>query len=1190
MTPRIRPPAFAIPTLFAILISPGLMAPTHAQPPIAARQLEFFERRVRPLLVEHCYQCHSADAERIEGSLRLDSRQSHLQGGDSGPSIVPGQAAESLLIEAVRYESYEMPPAGRLPDEDINTLVEWVNMGAPWPEETAPVRERTDTFDLPQRKAEFWLWQPMQQPARPEVSQTDWPRSDIDAFILAGLEQAGLSPAPDTDRRALLRRLTFDLIGLPPTPAEVAAFVADERPDATARVVDRLLQSPHFGERWGRHWLDLVRYAESRGHEFDNDTPNAFQYRDYVIRALNADVPYDQFVREHIAGDLLTSPRRHKSGFNESVLGTGFWFLGEWVHSPVDIRKDESDRFDNMIDVMSKTFLGVTVACARCHDHKFDAISTADYYSLSGFLQSSDYRQVRFESLEHNRRIARQLATLDERYQRQILNALADTGLTPPRQTSYPQDESIVVNYGNLPQGLYLQDGFRFGMRPRPEARAYLSDDGTIEISRAGTATTDPAWRGLENITEGGVQNRDAIARLSRSGRTLRTPTFELRHGDVHCLVHGEGHVIACVDSHRLVAGPLHKQTIVAIKPGQRWVKLNLSRYVGHRLHLEFVPADSGLSVRLVTQGQTAEDLADLDRRLLAVDRPYVAYAEAAEALINQTVPTETEVFADFESGTYDGWTIEGEAFGRIPQTLETIADYQGRINGVGRFFVNSHNIRPGGDVRAGDRLTGTLTSDEFVIDCDTIEFLVGGGAHAGRTCVNLLVGERAVRTATGKANNQMSPHVWDVRALAGKTARIQVVDHHTTGWGNIGIDHIVFRRAVDSAAAEAITAASPERSAGNIAAASRLRSLVEEWQTQRDQLSAQIQRRSRLALSMMDGTGEEDHILIRGNSARPGRQEARHFLTAVSGAAPLKIRAGSGRLELAAQINDPANPLTSRVIVNRIWHHLMGRGIVATVDDFGVLGQRPTHPELLDYLGQQFLRDGRSIKRFIRAIVLSRTYQMSSQPDPQAMAKDPTNRLRHHCPPRRLQGEAIRDALLAVSGRLDPRPFGPPVPIHLTPFMDGRGRPGQSGPLDGRGRRSIYISVRRNFLSPFMLSFDTPVPFSAMGRRNVSNVPAQALILLNDPLVIELADQWGQRACQAAFATATDASAAIPQGIHWLYQSGFGRPPTDLETQTASRFLTEEAVRQQLSVDDQKVWGALAHVLVNTKEFIFLR
>jgi hypothetical protein len=300
-----------------------------------------------------------------------------------------------------------------------------------------------------------------------------------------------------------------------------------------------------------------------------------------------------------------------------------------------------------------------------------------------------------------------------------------------------------------------------------------------------------------------------------------------------------------------------------------------------------------------------------------------------------------------------------------------------------------------------------------------------------------------------------------------------------------------------------------------------------------------------------------------------------------------MQIRSGSGRLELAEHINDPANPLTSRVIVNRIWHHLMGRGIVPTVDDFGVLGQRPTHPELLDYLANQFVADGRSIKRLIRSIVLSRTYQMSSQPSSDAVAADPKNLLWHHCPPRRLQGEVIRDALLAVSDRLDSTMFGPPVPIHLTPFMDGRGRPGKSGPRDGDGRRSIYIAVRRNFLSPFMLTFDTPVPFSSMGRRNVSNVPAQALILLNDPLVVELAADWGRRALQLR---SEDAEAAISERLRWLYRSGFGRHPTESEERTAIDFLRTQSAAHDLPIDSPKLWADLAHVLVNTKEFIFLR
>ena len=1140
---------------------------------VTKEQLEFFETKVRPLLAEHCYQCHSANADRIEGSLRLDHREAILRGGDSGAAIEPGDADRSLLIEAVRYESYEMPPKGKLPDEDTATLVRWVNMGAPWPDEPIPVANaNTSEFDLEQRKAEFWVWQPPAQSDLPIVRDQEWPRNDIDHFILAQLEHAGLKPANDVERTALLRRLYFDLIGLPPTPGQIQAFLDDQEAGAVERVVDELLASPHFGERWGRHWLDLVRYAESRGHEFDNDTPNAFQYRDYVIRALNADVPYDQFVREHIAGDLLPEPRLHPTKkFNESILGTGFWFLGEWVHSPVDIRKDEADRFDNMLDVMSKTFLGVTVACARCHDHKFDAISTADYYSLSGFLQSSDYRQVRFESMEQNRRLAEQLAETDTKYQRQILDYLERQDIRLPKQSSYLNDESIVVDYANIPQKHYLQDGVIYGQSPRREGLAYLSDTGAVEVATFGAAVNDPIWSGLESITEGAIQNRSSIAKLPKSGRTLRSPTFELKHGTVNCLVEGTGHIVACVDSHRLVAGPLHKETIRPVKAGNRWVKLNLSRYIGHRLHLEFVPAkDAQLSVRMVTQGLDANGLAEIDRRLAALDKQYVEYAKAAEAILNSSEKVEEIVFADFESGNYEGWTVTGKAFGVIPQTLETIAPYQGRINGRGKFFVNSHNIRPGGDTRRGDRLTGTLTSSEFTIDFDAIEFLVGGGSHLGKTCVNLMIGDDVALSATGKNSNQMSLEHWDVRAYQGKKARIQVVDNHEGGWGNIGVDHIVFLK-------------SETPNGGSI----RANHIVREWQAEREEIRRQIVRVSHVAPAMMDGTGEDDHILIRGNSSKPGEIEPRHFLTAISGDAPMEIEAGSGRLELARQINSPSNPLTSRVIVNRIWHHLMGRGIVPTVDDFGFLGQRPTHPELLDYLAIRFQADGQSLKRMIKFIVLSRTYQMSSYASEQAMEVDPKNLLWHHRPPRRLEGEVIRDSLLALSGRLDKTQFGPPVPIHLTPFMDGRGRPSQSGPLDGDGRRSIYIAVRRNFLSPMMLTFDTPAPFSSMGRRNVSNVPAQALILLNDPLVVELSHDWGERALQNDFGPGED---NFVKRIDWMYLAGFGRLPTDQERDTAIHFLESQAANRNVTTDDSGLWADFAHVLVNTKEFIFLR
>lgn len=991
--------------LLAVWVATGTISSPAAEPRPTSTQLEFFEKEVRPLLVEHCYSCHSTQAEKIQAGLLLDSRAGLLKGGDSGAAIIPGDVEGSMLIEAVRYAGSEMPPKGKLPAKDIQTLERWVKMGAPWPDEAAPTASvARPVFDLQQRKKDHWVWQPIRSPAIPQVAQRDWPRNDIDHFILARLEAATLLPAAQADKAALLRRLYFDLLGLPPTPDQAAKYLQDQSPQATERLVDELLTSPHFGERWGRHWLDLVRYAESRGHEFDNDAPNAHEYRDYIIRALNADVPYDQLVREHLAGDLLSKPRLHPTyKFNESILGTGFWYLGEWVHSPVDIRKDEADRFDNMIDVMSKMFLGVTVSCARCHDHKFDAISTADYYALSGFLQGSDYRQVRFESLEHNARIAEELAAVDAKYQQKITAVLAAKGVTPPQPEPIPADIAplVVVDFDTLEPQEYRQDGNIFGKQPRRRGTPYLeSKEGkpTLHFAPYTAAVSDPFWHGLQTIEEKGTQDRSKLAKLPRSERMLRTPTFTLTSGNVACQVSGAGHVVACVDSHRLIAGPLHDETIKAIGPQDKWVELDLRRYIGHRVHLEFNPAaNAQLEVSLVLQGATRPVRDQLSQRQVAAAKAMAEFAQAAE-----------------------------------PQLADA----------------------------AGD--------------------------------------------------------------------------------------------------------------------------LVKSWAEERAKLQSQVMKQSRLAMAMLDGSGEDDHVLIRGNSSKPGAVEPRHFLTAVTGGEPMKIKSGSGRLELAEQVNDPANPLTSRVIVNRVWHYLLGRGIVATTDDLGVLGERPTHPELLDHLATKFQDEGRSIKRLIRYIVLSRTYQMSSHASPTAVAADPKNSLWHHRPPRRLEGEVIRDALLSLSGRLDPTLYGESIPIHLTSFMDGRGRPGKSGPLDGAGRRSIYTAVRRNFLSPLMLTFDTPAPFSSMGRRNVSNVPAQALILMNDPFVVGQVQKWAQRTLAQ--------SASLEARIASMYQAAFARQPTSQEAAVASEFLKSEAADRGVSESDPKLWADLAHALINTKEFIYLR
>lgn len=1090
---------------------------TDSQPHFSSEQLEFFEKSIRPLLAEHCYKCHSAQSKRLEGGLRLDSRALILKGGDSGSSIDLKKLDESPLLQAVRYESFEMPPATRLKKEQIDLLARWVKMGLPWPDEKAPTgKGAAETFDLKKRRQDHWAWQPMKSVTPPTLKIKNGATHPIDQFIFAKLDEIKLKPSLHAEKRTIIRRLYFDLVGIPPSPEQIHAYLNDKSVDSTERVVDQLLASPKFGERWARHWLDLMRYAESRGHEFDNDAPNAYQYRDYVIRALNADIPYDQFVTEHIAGDLLKQPRIHpRKQFNESVLATAFWYLSEWVHSPVDIRKDETDRFDNAIDVMTKSFLGMTVSCARCHDHKFDAISTKDYYALYGYLQSSNYHQVRFESMLQNQKIAKQAEalhhreqkelklklknvfaselknfhayyrtanfiteqaesqsspTLDERIRQQasannlkpaILNswvkfrrskqgkanaisttlfkdsksaATSKSPISSHQKNPSRTDDRTIIDYSKCDPEDFLTDGFSFGLAPRVRGTLVLDQSNQqipLAATLAGSARRDFLWDHLVDVNSPKMIQKSRLRSFPRSGRTLRTPTFEVQ-GPVSYRIKGGCWVYACVDSHRLLFGPLHGSTLKKIpaKPDNlpRWVTHDLSRYKGHRIHLEFTTLDKAPLEVYQVQHATPHPKQESTSVSIAFEQAQSAFKTAfAEYFDSENKPSAQTV-------ALINWGIAHPDLFSEPQSKERIA----------------------------------------------------------------------------------------------------------------------------------------------------LTQAIEGFQTQHEKLKQKIQTKSRTAMAIMDGDSENDHVLIRGSHQNLGPEVKRRFLEALDGASPSQTW-GSGRLELASAINAPENPLTHRVIVNRIWAHLFGRGIVPSVDNFGVLGERPSHPELLDFLALKFLQQGRSLKQMIKYIVLTETYQQSSQTTLNVADIDPDNIFLYKMPLKRLEGEAIRDTLLSISGRIDPTMYGPSVPVHLTGFMDGRGKPRINGPLDGDGRRSIYIQVRRNFLSPMMLAYDTPSPFSTMGRRNVSNVPAQALIMMNDPFVIQQSQHWGKQVSTNPDLKTSD------DKIRWMYESALSRLPTPQELSAARQFILERTKQHQSKTNPATVWAELGHVIFNLKEFIYI-
>ncbi len=685
------------------LLSVAAVPPAEAQEVVgsSAAGADFFEKEIRPILAEHCYGCHSAQSKRLRGHLRLDTREGWLQGGDLGPAVTPGDPENSLLISAVRHEDefLKMPPKGKLDDRQIALLNRWVVMGAPSSREVAdagrPIDPRRSTEVEPDQVP--WSFRPPVDPPVPEVADAAWPRNDLDRFILAGLEAKGLTPAPPADRRALIRRATFDLTGLPPVPEEIDAFLADESPDAFARVVDRLLESPHYGERWGRHWLDVARYADSNGLDENVAHGNAWRYRDYVVAAFNADKPYDRFVLEQLAGDLL-SPSDSPVVEHERLIATGFLSLGPKVLAEVDEKKMEMDIVDEQIDTVGRTFLGLTLGCARCHDHKFDPIRQADYYALAGIFKST---------------------------------------------------------------------------------------------------------------------------------RTMETFTKVAR-----------------------------------------WHENSLASEEERSLHAE-----------------------------------YDAKVAAKKKEIAQLVE-------------------------RQKQQEEAAA------------------------------------------------------------------------------------------ALAGETA----------------------------------------------ATLKRLREELATLEKEAPELPT--------AMGVTEGNVADTHIHIRGSHLTLGELAPRRVPAVFATPEPPTFSdSQSGRLELAHWLVEEDHPLTARVMVNRLWRWHFGRGLVGTPDNFGRLGESPTHPELLDWMAHRFVDKGWSIKAMHRLILLSATYQMSSDFDANAARVDPENRLLWRMNVRRLEAEPIRDALLAVSGRLDRRMGGSLLEVkNRAYFFDHTSKDATS--YDSP-RRSVYLPIVRNHLYDVFQLFD---------------------------------------------------------------------------------------------------------------------
>lgn len=903
-----------------------------------AEGIAFFERRVRPVLAERCYACHSSQSRKAEGGLVLDSVRGIASGSESGPILDAEALDTSLLLHVISAtdESIRMPPEGeRLTEAERADLVMWGRMGFPLP----PATDGVDSIAL--KATTHWAFQPVARPAIPAVQQHAWVQSPIDAFVLAAQEEAGVAPALPADKRTLIRRATYDLIGLPPTPEEVAAFLADDSPEAFAGVVDRLLSSPHYGERWGRYWLDIARFATTDG-------PFAFTYRDYVIDAFNSDLPFDQFVTEQIAADHLDL------GDDKGPLAAlGFLTVGRQF-------MDSNDTIDDRIDIVTRGLMALSVSCARCHDHKYDPIPTEDYYALHGVFASS-----------------------------------------------------------TVPSELPL-----LGVAPDPaEHQAYLAE-------------------------------------------------LEKRRGKLDAFMAEQTELV--LEQHR---GNIAECLLLSRQPE----KIE-----------ELIQGEFGLSDRKILQTgakRWLETLGRLNRETDPVFSPWFAFSSVADDVFaEEAASLSTAVAANRLS--HPVHPVVANAFsGDPPVSIQDVAERYATL------FTDVYRDMNGrGEEDA---------SDSGVTDVWRTVFEDDGPGTLPRGVVPSLFPTSALM--------QLGP----------------------------------------------------------------LKGAV-------DQLDGSHPGAPLRAMALVDQPHPHNsRVFIRGDARRLGEEVPRRFLECLTDGSAEPFTSGSGRLELARAIVSPDNPLTARVLVNRLWQQHFGVGLVATPDDFGLRSEPPRNPELLDFLAWSVVNGGWSIKSLHRLIMLSSVYQQASDGAQRGDSLDPENQLFTRWHRRRLDFESLRDTLLFVSEKLDTSLGGRPV---------AWGGQEQTPQPMASYRRTIYAVIDRNDVPSVFRVFDVPSPDLSASQREQTTVPQQALFFLNDPFVMQQACHLAARADYQLFAT-------VEERIDYVYQHLFQRSPRAEEMDRAVRFLAEEEASPEEALASVaggearplRAWERFVHVLLMSDELMFL-
>ena len=1117
--------------------------------------LDFFEAKIRPMLVTHCYECHSAESagkKKLKGGLLLDSRQGWQKGGDSGPAIVPERPDESLLISALNHDSFKMPPKEKLPEELIAHFTRWIEMGAPDPRDGAAI-VATSEIDIEAGRT-HWAFQPLTNPAAPELNNAEWTRTPVDQFVLARQQAEGIVPNSIADSRTLARRAYFDLVGLPPTPEDLETFVRDAAAnpaDAYERLIDTLLANQSFGERWARHWLDITRFAESNGYAFDGDRPNAWHYRDFVIRALNSDMPYDEFVRLQIAGDLLTDLNVQTTDAAltavNNIAATGLLVAGTYTTQQTQKERERSryEQLDDIVSTLGTSMLGLTVGCSRCHSHKFDPLPQFDYYRLSscfanvGFADTSinmqpeafnkaksDFDAAHAPLLEA--RAKHEQEHLPDRLKKWLANHVPES---PASATSLTLD--VWQHIGPFPAES-LEKAFEQRFAPENSidlTATYL--DGTLKW------TPQPDWKDATvHNTLLGDSSANYLFRVIESSDEQAVVSLSLGQDDaIKVWVNGE-QVLTNLTSGGAAAGQNTVQ--VTLRKGRNEVLMKIVNGAG----------PSGFYFAATPVKSTV--LADLGHWQHVGPFSSTGF----DAAFDQTFSPEldTDVTKSFDDGKLR-WTEQatwndGEAHNdKLSGTncanylLRIIESPQPQVlmlslgsdDGI-KVWINGREVlskKVGRNVAAAGQETATIQlaagRNELLMK------IVNGGGATG-----FYFSASTAATPTDIA--AIVDAVADQRDDAQKQKLADWYKGFDSDW--LKLNQIVTRHDIQA----------PKPELKNVFAA-RVNGTT--YQFGEDTYKVYHLRRGNADNKQDEATPGFLQVLMRTD-----RQEKQWLADATAD----KMR--PGRLGLADWLTDVEHGgghLLARVIVNRMWHHHFGRGIVATPSDFGTRGEKPTHPELLDWLATELIRGGWKLKPIHKLIMTSAVYMQAGDVTESGARKDPENLLLWRRSSRRLEAESIRDSLLAVSGTLDRKMFG-------------------KGTLDQNStRRSIYFTVKRSQLIPMLQLFNAPDTMQGIASREESTVAPQALVLLNSSIIRDHATKF---AAQVRPNTET----SIEQTIERAYQMALSRPATPTEQTSMQKFIQQ----QQKSRETDANAEALAvrdfcHLILCMNEFVYI-